>query len=96
MTRLAPLEKYCQHKSLGARKYFLITFKEGIMAILKQAIQAKIDAANAEIATLQASVAGLQSALADAQSTFSDWVEQEANDIKTKAEALVNEVAKYL
>jgi Skp family chaperone for outer membrane proteins len=59
------------------------------MATLKQAIQAKLDAAQQEVASLQA-------ALADAETTFTEWVDQEVEEIKAKAEALVAELDKYL
>ena len=59
------------------------------MATLKQAIQAKLDAAQQE-------VAGLQGALANAETTFAEWVDEEVDAIKLKAEALVAELAKYL
>jgi len=59
------------------------------MATLKQAIQAKLDLAQQE-------VAGLTAALANAETTFAEWVDEEVDAIKLKAEALVAELAKYL
>lgn len=58
------------------------------MATLKQVIQAKLDIANAQ-------VANLESSLAAAEATFTDWVDADVDAIKSKADALVLEVAKY-
>ncbi len=56
---------------------------------LRQTIQGKIDAATAEIASLQEQ-------LKTAETTFGDWIDQEADTLKAKAEALVAEVQKHL
>ena len=59
------------------------------MATLRQAIQAKLDIANQGVATIQ-------SGLAEAESQFTSWMDEDVDAIKTKADALVAEQAKYL
>jgi hypothetical protein len=56
---------------------------------LRTTIQAKLDAAKAE-------VTALETALSTAETTFGDWVDYEVEATKTKAEALVAEIAKYV
>ncbi len=59
------------------------------MATLRQAIQAKLDIANS-------GVASLESGLASAEAQFTEWMDQDVDAIKAKADALVAEQAKYL
>lgn len=59
------------------------------MATLRQAIQAKLDIANQ-------GVASLESGLAQAESQFTNWMDEDVEAIKAKADALVAEQAKYL
>lgn len=59
------------------------------MATLRQSIQAKIDAATAEVATLTAE-------LQSAESTYADWLDQEYEAFKAKAESFAAVINKYL
>ena len=54
---------------------------------LRQAIQAKIDAANAQVTALTAE-------LNNAELTFADWIDQEIDAFKAKTEAFAAEVAR--
>jgi flagellar biosynthesis regulator FlaF len=57
--------------------------------ILRQALQAKIDAAQAQVNALNAE-------LSTAELTFADWVDQEAEDIKAKTASFMAKLAEHL
>ena len=59
------------------------------MATLRQAIQAKIDVASSEVSALALE-------LATAEQTFTDWLDVEVDTLKSKADAFVATVGKYL